>query len=190
MWAASLDRAGRLCAYEAAATCSGRMARSAGPCGRCTRTAPGRSGPAPNPVLETEAGASPALWNTTELIGLNRTEDGRLLMALHGAGLMQLAGDKVEAYPIRDASTEQAARRSRCQCEQTAEGPRWRPLDRNGRSGPYPSPERPRRSVQEIGRPVGRRDLESLRRSRRQCLGGQHRRTRPVSRVAGHDHFQ
>src|SRR4029450_10491279 len=37
--------------------------------------------------------------------GLNRTEDGQLLMAMHGAGLMQLAGDEVEAYPIRDAVT-------------------------------------------------------------------------------------
>ena len=60
------------------------------------------------------AGAESGVWRLrpgppqrygtrTELIGLNRTEDGRLLMALHGAGLMQLAGDKVEAYPIRDA---------------------------------------------------------------------------------------
>ena len=60
------------------------------------------------------AGAESGVWRLrpgppqrygtpAELIGLNRTEDGRLLMALHGAGLMQLAGDKVEAYPIRDA---------------------------------------------------------------------------------------
>ncbi len=39
----------------------------------------------------------------TELIGLSRADDGRLLIALHGAGLMQLASDKVEAYPIRGA---------------------------------------------------------------------------------------
>ena len=60
------------------------------------------------------AGAESGVWRLrpgppqrygarTELIGLNRTEDGRLLMALHGAGLMQLAGDEVDAYPIRDA---------------------------------------------------------------------------------------
>ncbi len=36
-----------------------------------------------------------------ELIGLTKVEDGRLLIALHGAGLMQLAGDKIEPYPIR-----------------------------------------------------------------------------------------
>ena len=37
--------------YEAAARSAlGRMALSAGPCGPCTRTAPGRSGPAPTPV--------------------------------------------------------------------------------------------------------------------------------------------
>ena len=38
-----------------------------------------------------------------ELIGLSKADDGRLLIAMHGAGLMQLAGDKVESYPIRGA---------------------------------------------------------------------------------------
>ena len=37
----------------------------------------------------------------TELIGLTKADDGRLLIALHGAGIMQLAGDKIEPYPIR-----------------------------------------------------------------------------------------
>ena len=58
------------------------------------------------------AGAQSGLWRMrpgpprryrtpTELIGLNKCDDGRLLIALHGAGLLQLAGDKVESYPIR-----------------------------------------------------------------------------------------
>ena len=58
------------------------------------------------------AGAQSGLWRIrpgppkrygtpTELIGLNKSDDGRLLMALHGAGLRQFAGDQVESYPIR-----------------------------------------------------------------------------------------
>ena len=39
----------------------------------------------------------------TELIGLSKADDGRLLIAMHGAGLLQFAGDKLESYPIRDA---------------------------------------------------------------------------------------
>ena len=34
---------------------------------------------------------------------LSKTDDGRLLIAMYGAGLMQFAGDKVESYPIRSA---------------------------------------------------------------------------------------
>ena len=38
---------------------------------------------------------------STELIGLSRNDDGRLLIAVHGAGLMQFSGDKIESYPVR-----------------------------------------------------------------------------------------
>jgi Predicted periplasmic ligand-binding sensor domain len=38
----------------------------------------------------------------TELIALNKFDDGRLLIAMHAGGLMQLAGDKVASYPVRD----------------------------------------------------------------------------------------
>jgi signal transduction histidine kinase/ligand-binding sensor domain-containing protein len=34
---------------------------------------------------------------------LSKVEDGRLLIAVYGAGLMQLAGDTLESYPIRGA---------------------------------------------------------------------------------------
>ena len=34
---------------------------------------------------------------------LSKTDDGRLLIAISGAGLRQVAGDKLEAYPIRSA---------------------------------------------------------------------------------------
>ena len=35
-----------------------------------------------------------------ELIGLNKADSGRLLIAVHGAGLMQLVGSTVEPYPL------------------------------------------------------------------------------------------
>jgi PAS domain S-box-containing protein len=39
---------------------------------------------------------------------LSRTEDGRLLIGVSGAGLGQLVGDKVETYPIRSATNPNA----------------------------------------------------------------------------------
>src|SRR5271165_5807295 len=61
------------------------------------------------------AGAQSGLWRMkpgparryptpTELIGLSKADDGRLLIAMHSAGLLQLVGDKVEPYAIRSAS--------------------------------------------------------------------------------------
>ncbi len=38
---------------------------------------------------------------STELIGLSRADEDRLLIAVHGAGLMQFSGDKIESYPVR-----------------------------------------------------------------------------------------
>ena len=105
MWAASLDRAGRLCAIRSGgAKCSGedgafgRAVWAMYEDGSGTLWAGAESG-----VWRVRPGPPQRYRTPTELIGLNSTDDGRLLMALHGAGLMQLAGDKVEAYPIRDA---------------------------------------------------------------------------------------
>ena len=39
----------------------------------------------------------------TELVGLNKTDEGRLLVAMHGAGFMHLVGGKLKSYPIRGA---------------------------------------------------------------------------------------
>ena len=51
VWAASLDRAGRLCAMRSGgATCSGEDGAFGRAVWALYRTAPGRSGPAPNPV--------------------------------------------------------------------------------------------------------------------------------------------
>jgi signal transduction histidine kinase/ligand-binding sensor domain-containing protein len=40
---------------------------------------------------------------STELIGLSKSEDGRLLIAIHGAGLLKLVGDKLESHPVPSA---------------------------------------------------------------------------------------
>jgi signal transduction histidine kinase/ligand-binding sensor domain-containing protein len=42
----------------------------------------------------------------TELIGLTEADDGKLLVALHGAGLQRLAGDTLGSYPIRGANNK------------------------------------------------------------------------------------
>src|SRR5208283_1086092 len=39
----------------------------------------------------------------TELIGLSKADNGRLLIAMHGAGLLQFVEDKVERYAVRGA---------------------------------------------------------------------------------------
>ena len=49
----------------------------------------------------------------TELIGLNKTADGRLLVAMHGSGLLQLTGDKLESYPVRSATNSKTLLRAR-----------------------------------------------------------------------------
>jgi signal transduction histidine kinase/ligand-binding sensor domain-containing protein len=62
------------------------------------------------------AGGFPGLWRwkpgpprryaapAVQLSGLSETGDGKLLLAVNGGGLMQLAGDKAEPYPIRAAT--------------------------------------------------------------------------------------
>ena len=67
-----------------------------------------------------------------EVTGLTEAGDGRLIGATYGAGLMQLVTDKVGLYPVRGAmNSNQTDPGPRCQCEQAAPRPRWRPLDRN-----------------------------------------------------------
>ena len=39
------------------------------------------------------------------LSGIAADDSGRLVIAMYGAGLMQLAGDKLESYPVRGAAT-------------------------------------------------------------------------------------
>ena len=53
----------------------------------------------PTPIEATPPGYSPF-----SAIDITNADDGRLIMAMRGAGLMQLAGDKVESYPVRGAN--------------------------------------------------------------------------------------
>jgi signal transduction histidine kinase/ligand-binding sensor domain-containing protein len=103
VWAGTLANPGRLCALRSGrAQCYGED---------------GAFGRAVWALYEDSsgtlwAGAQSGLWRMnpgparryptrTEIIGLGKTDDGRLLIALHSAGLMQLAGDNLESYPIR-----------------------------------------------------------------------------------------
>ena len=56
---------------------------------------------------------APRRYATPELIGLSKTDDGRLLIAMHGRGLMQLSADKVESYPLQSALNPNKALRDR-----------------------------------------------------------------------------
>ena len=105
VWAASLNRAGRLCAIRSGgAKCSGEDGAFGRAVWAMYEDGAGRFwAAAESGVWRLRPGPPQRYRTPTELIGLSRTEDGGLLVALHGSGLRQLAGDNVEAYPIRDA---------------------------------------------------------------------------------------
>jgi len=50
---------------------------------------------------------------STELIGISKTDKGQLLVAIHGAGLLQLVGEKLESYPVRGPLNSTVFRRDR-----------------------------------------------------------------------------
>ena len=78
------------------------MAPSAELFGLCMRTARAISGLVHSLAFGGWRPGPPRRYRTPrELIGLSKADDGRLLIAMHGAGVLQLAGDKVESYPIQ-----------------------------------------------------------------------------------------
>ena len=106
LWVSSLEPHGRLCAIRnGSAECYGHD---------------GDFGRAVWAMYEDSSGAiwaaaQSGLWRIkpgpleryptpTELIGLNQTNDGRLLIAMHSAGLLQRVGDKLDSYPVRGPS--------------------------------------------------------------------------------------
>ena len=90
------------------------------------RTAPAHSGPAAESGLWRWKPGPPRRYATPgmELGDLSKADDGRLLIAMSGAGLMQIAGDKLEPYPVRSASHPKACSRTamsiRINCSGTA----------------------------------------------------------------------
>ena len=115
VWASTLGPPGRLCAFRSGNTqCYG---------------GDGAFGRAVWSVYEDSsgnlwAGAESGLWRVkpgpprryptpTELIGVSDTDDGQLITAMHGSGLLRLAGDKLESYPIRAATNSNRPLRER-----------------------------------------------------------------------------
>ena len=105
VWAGTLATSGRLCAIRGGSTqCYGED---------------GAFGIAVWALYEERSGnlwaaAQSGLWRMrpgppkqyptpTELIGLSKADNERLLVAVHGGELLQLASDKLELYPIRGA---------------------------------------------------------------------------------------
>ena len=107
VWAGTLETpSGRLCALRSGGTqCYGKD----GAFGRAVWAEyEDRSGAlwaaAQSGLWRMQPGPPKRYAATTELIALNKADDGGLLIAMHGAGLLQLAGDKLESFPIRSAS--------------------------------------------------------------------------------------
>ena len=106
VWAGSLANSGRLCALRSdGAHCYGddgafgRAVWSSYEDGSGNLWAAAQSG-----LWRMKPGPPRRYPTPAELIGLSKADNGRLLVAVHGAGLMQLAGDHLESYPIRSAS--------------------------------------------------------------------------------------
>jgi signal transduction histidine kinase/ligand-binding sensor domain-containing protein len=103
VWAGTLETSGRLCALRnGGAQCYGED----GVFGRAVwalyEDSSGNLWAAAQSGLWQMKPGPPKRYRTsTELIGLSKADDGRLLIAMHGAGLLQLVGDKVESYPIQ-----------------------------------------------------------------------------------------
>src|SRR5208337_278075 len=103
VWAGTLETSGRLCAMR-----SGSAQCYEEPFGRAvwalyedssgTLWAAAESG-----LWRMKPGPARRYPTPTELIGLSKDDDGRLLIAMHGAGVLQFVGDKVEPYPVRGA---------------------------------------------------------------------------------------
>ena len=103
VWAGTLGSPGRLCAFRGGNTqCFGED----GAFGRAVWAL------YEDGLGNLWAGAESGLWRVkpgpprrypapTELIGVSETDDGQLLTAMHGSGLLRLAGDELKSYSIR-----------------------------------------------------------------------------------------
>jgi ligand-binding sensor domain-containing protein/signal transduction histidine kinase len=106
VWVGSLEPSGRLCAIRGGSEeCYGKD----GVWGRAVWAlyedssralwAAAQSG-----LWRIRPGALKRYATPTELVALNKAENGRLLIAMHGARLLQLVGNQLETYPVRGAN--------------------------------------------------------------------------------------
>jgi len=106
VWAGTLAApSGRLCAIRNGSTrCYGEDGAFGRAVWACYQDSSGTLWAAAESGLWRMRPGPPKRYATpVELIGLSKTDDGRLLIAMHGAGLIRLAGDKLEPYPVRGA---------------------------------------------------------------------------------------
>ena len=119
VWAGSLEHetshAGRLCAIRSGGTqCYGEDGAFGRAVWALYEDSSGNLWSAAQSGLWRLKPGPPKRYPTpTELIGLNKTADGPLLVAMHGSGLLQLTGDKLESYPIRSATNSKTLLRAR-----------------------------------------------------------------------------
>ncbi len=104
VWASSLATpTGRLCAIRSGSTqCYGEDGGFGRAVWALYEDSPGNIWAAAQSGLWRMKPGPPRRYPTaTELIGLNKADDGRLLIAMHGGGLLQFAGERIESYPIQ-----------------------------------------------------------------------------------------
>ena len=106
VWAGSLANPGRLCAIRSGgAQCYGEDGAFGRAVWSLYEDSSGNLWAAAQSGLWRLKPGPPRRYPTpTELIALSKADNGRLLIAMHAAGLMQLVGDNLEPYPIRSAS--------------------------------------------------------------------------------------
>ena len=105
VWAGTLVEHGRLCAIRSEGTqCYGEDGSFGRAVWALYEDSAGNLWAGAQSGLWRLKPGSPKRYATSELIGLSTGDDGRLLIAIHGAGLLQLVGDNLESFPIRDAT--------------------------------------------------------------------------------------
>ena len=103
VWAGSLANPGHLCALRSGgAQCYGEDGAFGRAVWSLYEDSSGNLWAAAQSGLWRMKPGPPRRYPTpAELIGLSKADNGLLLVAMHGAGLLQLVGDNLEAYPIR-----------------------------------------------------------------------------------------
>jgi signal transduction histidine kinase/ligand-binding sensor domain-containing protein len=114
VWVGTLGSPGRLCAIRSSGTqCYGDDGAFGRAVWTCNEDSSGNLWAGAESGLWRMKPGPPRRYPTPELIGLSTGDNGELLLAMHGAGLRQLEGDKLESYPIRGADNPKRVLRER-----------------------------------------------------------------------------